>query len=191
MFKTRPCSKLAPHPATVCSVPELSKAPARAAAPSRVPALLALHGSCWPRRGRSDAVSFASLRLRPSLSWFSHSFVLNYSLISSPPSSICSLGRLFSRLVFSSFSFCCLLLDFLPSFLSHLAVLSLIPSAFFFSFFSPVFPLPSPGHSQSRWLFPRAVPRPRCVPFLRSPASWRSAPRPGARCRPLSFQPAG
>lgn len=137
MFKTRPCSKLAPHPATVCSVPELSKAPARAAAPSRVPALLALHGSCWPRRGRSDAVSFASLRLRPSLSWFSHSFVLNYSLISSPPSSICSLGRLFSRLVFSSFSFCCLLLDFLPSFLSHLAVLSLIPSAFFFSFFSP------------------------------------------------------
>lgn len=89
------------------------------------------HGSCWPGQGRSDAVSFASLHLRHSLSWFSHSFVLNYLLISFPPSSICSLSCLFSHLFFSSFSFCCLLLDFLPSFLSHLAVLSLIPSVFF------------------------------------------------------------
>lgn len=191
MFKTRLCSKLAPHPATVCSVPELSKASARAAAPSHVPALLAVHGSCWPRHGRSDAGSFASLHLRPSLSWFSHSFVLNYSLISSPPSSICSLGRLFSHLFFF-FLFLLLFAARFPSFIPLPLSCSFTHSfCFFFFFFFPVFPLPSPGHSQSQWLFPRAVPRPRCVPFLRSPASWRSAPRPGARCRPLSFQPAG
>lgn len=32
MLKIHSCSKLAPHPATVCSVPELSKRLARAAA---------------------------------------------------------------------------------------------------------------------------------------------------------------
>lgn len=37
MLKIRSCSKLAPYPATVCSVPELSKMLARAAAPYSAP----------------------------------------------------------------------------------------------------------------------------------------------------------
>lgn len=37
MLKICSCSKLAPYPATVCSVPELSKMLARAAAPYSAP----------------------------------------------------------------------------------------------------------------------------------------------------------
>lgn len=71
-----------------------------------------VHGNCWPGQGRNDAISFTLLLcIFVTLSQFSHSFVLNYLLISFPSSSICSLSRLLSHLCFLSFAavVCCLI----------------------------------------------------------------------------------
>lgn len=76
------------------------------------------HGNWWPGQGRNDADSLTLLLcVFVTLSQFSHSFVLNYLLISFPSSSICSLSRLLSHLLFLSFAAAvCHLISFFHSF---------------------------------------------------------------------------
>lgn len=62
-------------------------------------------GTTGLARGGNDADSFTLLLcIFVTLSQFSHSFVLNYLLISFPSSSICSLSHLLSHLLFVSFA---------------------------------------------------------------------------------------